>query len=69
MAPPITYCDSIARWHKRTVSDVVLGMLMSTRPYDAGHFRIPAFSTIHGNLTAAYPAEAARFAALKGELA
>lgn len=69
MAPPITYCDSIARWHKRTASDVVLAMLMSTRPDEDGHFRIPAFSTIHGNLTDAYPAEAARFAALQGELA
>jgi hypothetical protein len=69
IAPPITYCDGIARWHKRTASDVVFGVLMSTRPDDDGHFRIPAFATIHANLSAAYEAEAARFAALQGELA
>ena len=69
MAPPITYRDGIARWHKRTASDVVFGVLMSTRPDDDGHFRIPAFATIHANLSAAYEAEAARFAALQGELA
>ena len=69
MAPPITYCDGITRWHKRTASDVVFGVLMSTRPDDDGQFRIPAFATIHANLSAAYEAEAARFAALLGELA
>ncbi|MBA4083120.1 MAG: hypothetical protein C0496_17930 [Erythrobacter sp.] len=69
MAPPITYREGIARWHKRTASDVVFGVLMSTRPDDDGHFRIPAFATIHANLSASYEAEAARFAALQGELA
>ena len=69
MAPPITYRDGIARWHKRTASDVVFGVLMSTRPDDDGQFRIPAFATIHANLSAAYEAEAARFAALQGEIA
>ena len=47
---PFTYCDGIARWHKRTASDVVFGVLMSTRPDDDGQFRIPAFATIHANL-------------------
>lgn len=69
MAPPVTYCDAIARWHKRTASDVVFGVLISTRPDSDGTFRIPAFASIHGNLSQAYPAEAARFAALQGELA
>lgn len=69
MAPPVTYHDGIARWHKRTASDVVFGVLMSTRPHDDGRFRIPAFATIHSNLSAAYETEAARFAALQGELA
>ena len=69
MAPPITYRDSIARWHKRTASDVVFGVLMSTRPDNDGRFAIEAFATIHANLSTAYEAEAARFAALQGELA
>jgi hypothetical protein len=42
---------------------------MSTRPDDDGHFRIPAFATINANLSVAYEAEAARFAALQGEIA
>ncbi|MGB3472097.1 MAG: hypothetical protein WBA51_14860 [Erythrobacter sp.] len=69
MPAPITYTNDQPHWHKQCASDVVLGMLMSRRPDEAGTFRIPAFAEIHTNLTAAFPAEAGRFAELQGEFA
>lgn len=71
MAPPITYDDAEAIFEKDDVAGVVLGALMTTRPDDRGRFPIPAFATLHGNLTAAFPEIAARFRQLQtqGELA
>lgn len=67
MAPPVTYDDAEAVRHKTTVEEVVVGALQTTRPDARGNFPLPAFAAIHRNLTAAFPHEAARFAALMGE--
>ena len=67
MAPPVTYDDAEATCHKTDVADVVVGALATTRPDGTGRFPLPTFATIHTNLSAAFPAEAARFAALIGE--
>ncbi|WP_066119395.1 hypothetical protein [Blastomonas sp. CCH9-A1] len=67
MAPPVTYDDAEAVCHKASIADVVLGALQTTRPDARGNFPLPAFAIIHRNLSAAYPDEAVRFAALMGE--
>ena len=67
MAPPVTYDDAEAVCHKASIADVVLGALQTTRPDARGNFPLPAFATIHRNLSVAYPDEAVRFAALMGE--
>lgn len=71
MAAPVTYEGAVATLHKRSVADVVFGALLTTRPAIGGRFPLPAFATIHANLSAAFPAVAARFASLTyaGELA
>ena len=67
MAPPVTYDDAEAIRHKADLAEVVIGALATTRPDRTGCFPLPAFETIHRNLTEAFPAEAARFLALLGE--
>ncbi|MDA4807353.1 hypothetical protein NY486_15835, partial [Enterobacter hormaechei] len=40
-------------------ADAVISALLITRPGPNGLFPIPDFAVLHGNLTQAYPAEAA----------
>lgn len=50
-------------------ADAVISALLITRPGPNGVFPIPDFAFLHGNLTQAYPAEAAAALARLGEAA
>lgn len=53
---PVRYDDAEGRTDGRnTLSDVVVGALMTTRPNPDGSFAILEFAILHANLTAAYP--------------
>ena len=67
ISPPITYDGEIATIARASREELVLGALMTTRPRPDGAFPLTAFETIHSNLAAAFPAEAASFAQFQGE--
>lgn len=61
IACPVEYDGHIAHIPRPSLDEVTIGALLTTRPRADGRFAIPAFETIHTNLTAAFPeaAEAA----------
>lgn len=61
-APPVTYAGTVASIPRPDLTEVVIGALLTTRPDPGGHFPVPEFAMLHGNLAAAFPeqAEAAR---------
>ena len=65
MAPPITYDDARAIFTRDSIRDVILGALSTTRPDERDGFPIPALATLHANLVAGFPEEAARFRQLQ----
>ena len=60
---PVIYngqCPTVAR---HDPSEIIIGALTTTRPGPDGQFPVADFATLHGNLVAAFPAEAAIAAA------
>ena len=60
---PVRYdgeCPTVERYDP---SDLIVGALLTTRPDADGRFPVPDFATLHANLAAAFPAEAAAAAA------
>ncbi len=70
IACPVEYDGSVASIPRPELDEVTIGALLTTRPGANGRFAIPAFETIHTNLSAAFPklAETAR-ARLAGDAA
>ena len=58
-APPVTYVGSVATIPRTDVDELVIGALLTTRPNPDGRFPIDDFATIHANLSAAFPKQAA----------
>lgn len=55
-APPITYgTDGTATMHGRSVTDIIRGAMMTTRPAADGSFFPADFRQLHQNLRTAYP--------------
>ena len=67
---PVEYDGTVASIPRPELDEVTIGAILTTRPRADGRFAIPAFETIHTNLSAAFPklAEAAR-ARLAGDAA
>ncbi len=61
-APPVTYTGKTAIIPSTNPVELVIGALQTCRPDPDGHFALPDFEVIHGNLTRAFPeiAETAR---------
>jgi len=62
IACPVEYDGNVASIPQPELDEVTIGALLTTRPGANGRFAIPAFETIHTNLSAAFPklAETAR---------
>ncbi|NJR80705.1 hypothetical protein [Sphingomonas corticis] len=56
---PVRYDGECPIVERRDPSEIIIGALMTTRPGPDGHFPLPDFALLHGNLAAAFPAEAA----------
>lgn len=53
---PVRYDDAEGTTEGRDhPDDIVIGALLTTRPYADGSFAIPDFAVLHANLSAAYP--------------
>ncbi|MGF7152106.1 hypothetical protein FHS96_005775 [Sphingomonas zeicaulis] len=59
---PVRY-DGATPIELRTLDETIVGALLTTRPGPDGTFPVADFATLHGNLAAAYPAQAAVAAA------
>jgi len=59
IATPVEYDGNVATIPRPSLDEVTISALLSTRPGPSGSFAIPAFETIHANLSAAFPTLAA----------
>lgn len=61
-APPVVYDGVVGTAPRTDLAEIVIGALATTRPAWDGSFPLAEFATLHANLAAAFPAEAATFA-------
>lgn len=61
--PPVCYDAECPTADRYDPSEIIIGTLMTTRPNPDGQFPLADFATLHGNLSDAFPAEAATAAA------